>query len=170
MPQIAGVATGYRKNMGAYVTTPAGRSRLAERIGSVYSLDDVSTHLAGGPWPREEVAKRAEQRMLVAFRTDDEKWAFPAWGFDIQRGLIEPRPAVIELWRQLPHGGILSGVDLAAWMNTSFQDLAGSPVGYVAENGFDAIVASAVSRLRSRALQWLSTRSVLLCIGLGAWA
>lgn len=138
--------------MGAHVTTPATPSRIAERIGPVYSLDDLTTYLAGGPWPHEEVAKRAEQRLLVAFRTDDRLWAFPAWGFDIQDGLIEPRPAVIEFWQQLPHGGVLSAADLAAWMTTNFRQLDGSPAGYVAENGFDTIVAAAVSRLRSRAL------------------
>lgn len=138
--------------MTGHVTPAATPSPIAERIGAGYRLDDVSTYLVGGPWPLAELTQRAELRQLVAFQTSDQQWAFPAWGFDARDGRLEIRPHVVALWQRLPHDGVLTDVDLAAWMNTEFGQLEGTPASYVAEHGYDTVLAAAVSRLYNRAV------------------
>ena len=103
---------------------------VARRIGPVYGTDDLARWLpAPGPDPltTEAVRKRAVGRRLAGFRTDDGQWAFPAWQFDRVAGRLVPRAEVTALWRELPHDSFLADVDLAAWMNTRFEDLGATP-------------------------------------------
>lgn len=131
----------------------AGRSPLAERIGPVYRTEDLArwlTSAAAGPLTTEAVRKRAKARRLVAFRTDDGHWAFPAWQFDAVAGQLVPRQAVVALWRDLPHDGFLTDADLAAWMHTRQRSLDGTPVGHVLAHGNSAPLRAALARLFAR--------------------
>ena len=132
-----------------------GTSVLARRIGPIYTIGDLSRWLAppgGASLSGEAVRKRAIKRQLVAIRTDDGQWAFPAWQFSPAAGLLFPRDDVIALWRRLPHDSFLTDADLAAWMNTRFESLDGTPAAYAHANGVKAPrLQGAVSRLRGRA-------------------
>ncbi|MGI8573957.1 MAG: hypothetical protein ACR2MA_01160 [Egibacteraceae bacterium] len=107
----------------------------------------------------EEVAdrrgrpQRAKQHRLVAFHTDDGQWAFPAWQFTRAAGRLIPRSEVLTLWRRLPHDSFLTGADLAAWMNTAFVALDGTPAARAhAAGADDALLGQALSRLLWRAV------------------
>lgn len=133
----------------------ASTSLVARRIGPVYTTHDLARWLVAPgrpPLTEEAVRKRAKQRRLVAFRTDDRQWAFPAWQFDRVAGRLVPRAEVIRLWQRLPHDGFLTGADLAAWMNTPQHALDGVPAEAAHAAGADATsLGQAVSRLRARA-------------------
>ncbi len=132
-----------------------GTSVLARRIGPVYGTDDVAKWMV--PPGRqaltgEAMRKRAKQHRLVAFHSDDGVWAFPAWQFTRAAGRLQPRAEVIALWQQLPHDSWLTKADLAAWMNTSFHLLDGTPADRAHNQGAnDAALLDAVARLQSRA-------------------
>lgn len=131
----------------------AGRSPLAERIGPVYRTEDLArwlTSAAAGPLTTEAVRKRAKARQLVAFRTDDGQWAFPAWQFDAVAGQLLPRQAVVALWRDLPHDGFLTDADLAAWMRTRQRSLDGTPAGHILAHGHSPQLGAALARLVAR--------------------
>lgn len=130
-----------------------GRSALAERIGPVYRTEDLArwlTSAAAGPMTGEAVRKRGKVRQLVAVRTDDGHWAFPAWQFDAVAGRLVPRQPVIALWRHLPHDGFLTDADLAAWMHTRLTGLNGTPVDHVLAHGRTAQLDGALHRLATR--------------------
>lgn len=130
-----------------------GRSALAERIGPVYRTEDLARWLssaAAGPMTGEAVRKRGKARQLVAVRTDDGHWAFPAWQFDPVAGRLVPRQPVIALWRDLPHDGFLTDADLAAWMHTRLASLNGTPVDHVLAEGRTAQLDGALRRLAAR--------------------
>jgi hypothetical protein len=129
------------------------RSALAERIGPVYRTEDLARWLTSpvaGPMTGEAVRKRGKARQLVAVRTDDGHWAFPAWQFDAVAGRLVPRPPVIALWKELPHDGFLTDADLAAWMQTRLASLGGTPVDHVLGSGRTSQLESALSRLAAR--------------------
>lgn len=131
----------------------AGRSPLAERIGPVYRTENLArwlTSAAAGPLTTEAVRKRAKARQLVAFRTDDGHWAFPAWQFDAVAGQLVPRPAVVGLWQDLPHDGFLTAADLAAWMHTRQHSMDGTPVDHVLAHGRSPQLRAALARLFAR--------------------
>lgn len=132
-----------------------GTSLVARRIGAVYTTHDLARWLVApgrSPLTEEAVRKRAKQRRLVAFHTDDLQWAFPAWQFDRAAGRLVPRVEVIRLWQRLPHEGFLTSADLAAWMNTPQHALSGTPAASAdAIEADDTILGQAVSRLRARA-------------------
>jgi hypothetical protein len=131
-----------------------GTSLLARRIGPVYAIGDLTRWLAapgGEALTGEAVRKRALKRRLVAFRTDDAHWAFPAWQFDRAAGRLVPRQEVLSLWQALPHEGFLTDADLAAWMHTRLAGLDDTPALYAHRHGADAVpLQEAVSRLRAR--------------------
>lgn len=137
------------------ITTATGTSLLARRIGPVYTTDDLSCWLVTPgrpPLTTQAIRKRAKRRQLVGFSTDDKQWAFPAWQFDRAAGRLIPRQEVVSLWQRLPHGAVLTSADLAAWMNTKFASLDGTPAGRADRRGADdAALAAAVSRLWARA-------------------
>lgn len=137
------------------VLRPGGTSLVARRIGPIYTAQDLTQWLVApgrAPLTGEAVRKRAKQRQLVAFHTDDQQWAFPAWQFDRAAGRLIPRVEVIGLWRRLPHESFLTDADLAAWMNTRLRALDGTPAAYANANGVrDPLLLDAVSRLRARA-------------------
>lgn len=132
----------------------AGTSLLARRIGPVYSTENLSRWLTApgaASLTGEAVRKRAKLRRLVAFRTDDRQWAFPAWQFERLAGRLVPREEVAALWRRLPHSGFLTDADLAAWMNTRLRSLDDTPATYAHREGAGApILAAAVARLSAR--------------------
>lgn len=132
-----------------------GRSVLAERIGPVYRTEDLTRWLTApddGGFAGETVRRRARGRRLVAFRTDDSHWAFPAWQFDTVAGRLVPRQPVIELWQDLPHDSFLADVDLAAWMRTRLAGLVGTPVDHVLSHGRTPQLTDAVRRLALRSV------------------
>lgn len=136
--------------------TETGTSLLSRRIGPVYATEDLARWLVmegRDPLSPQAVRKRAKQRQLVGFLTDDGLWAFPAWQFDRADGRLILRQAVVTLWQRLPHDGVFSGVDLAAWMNTRVASLENrTPAEQAHQRGVDdADLTAAVSRLRSRA-------------------
>lgn len=132
-----------------------GGSPLARRIGPVYTTEDLARWLVApgrDPLTTQAVRKRAKQRRLVGFLTDDRQWAFPAWQFDRAAGRLVPRREVVALWGRLPHDSFLSAADLAAWMNTRLEALGATPAERADRYGADDdAVAAAVSRLRARA-------------------
>jgi hypothetical protein len=131
----------------------AGRSPLAERIGPIYRTENLArwlTSAAAGPLTTEAVRKRAKTRRLVAFRTDDGHWAFPAWQFDAVAGQLVPRQEVVALWRDLPHDSFLTDADLAAWIHTRQRSLDGTPVGHVLAHGHSPPLRAALARLFAR--------------------
>ncbi|CAN5130620.1 hypothetical protein BH20ACT5_BH20ACT5_04460 [soil metagenome] len=133
----------------------AGTSALARRIGPVYAVEDLTRWLpppGSAALTGEAVRKRAKQRRLVGFRTDDRHWAFPAWQFDRLGGRLVPRDDVVGLWRRLPTDGFLTDVDLAAWMATRFVSLDGTPAEHAHQHGVASEpLRAAVSRLTARA-------------------
>lgn len=137
------------------VQAVAGASPVGRRIGPVYTTDDLTRWLVSpgrAPLTTQAVRKRAKERRLVGFLTDDQHWAFPAWQFERAAGRLVPRTEVVRLWRQLPHEGFLSDADLAAWMNTRFAALGSTPWERADRSGADdPALRVAVSRLRSRA-------------------
>jgi predicted transcriptional regulator len=131
----------------------ASRSPLAERIGPVYRTEALARWLrsaAAGPLTTEAVRKRAKARQLVAFRTDDGHWAFPAWQFDAVAGRLVPRQEVVALWRDLPHDSFLTDADLAAWMHTRQRSLDGTPVDHLLTHGRSRQLDAARARLFAR--------------------
>lgn len=135
--------------LAAVGTSPVGR-----RIGPVYVTDELARWLVAPGRPRltgEAVRKRAKERRLVAFRTDDGHWAFPAWQFTRAAGRLVPRAEVTALWRRLPHDSVLADADLAAWMSTEFEALASTPAMRAHEHGVDdERLAAAIARLHAR--------------------
>lgn len=133
----------------------AGTSLVARRIGPVYTTHDLARWLVApgrSPMTGEAIRKRAKQRQLVAFQTDDGQWAFPAWQFDRAAGRLVPRAEVIALWQKLPDDGFLTNADLAAWMSTAQHALGSTPAAFAHASGADdASLDTAVSRLRARA-------------------
>lgn len=133
-----------------------GTSVIGRRIGPVYSVADLARWLVkpgADLLTGEAVRKRAVKRQLVAFRTDDNQWAFPAWQFHAAAGRLVVRAEVIRLWRALPHDGWRTDVDLAAWMNTRLDSMdQAAPSGFAHVHGADhPLVTAAVSRLSAAA-------------------
>jgi hypothetical protein len=127
---------------------------MADRVGAVYSTDDLARWLAAGDrrhMTTEAVRKRTKQRQLVAFRTDDRRWAYPAWQFDALSGRLQSQGPVIALWQQLPHE-TMDEADLVVWMATRLRDLDAAPHERARTHGVgDEALTAAVSRLRARA-------------------
>ena len=115
-------------------------SLIAQRIGPVYTIEDLSRWLVmpgSPPLTTQAIRKRAKRRQLVGFLTDDGQWAFPAWQFDRVAGRLIPRHEVVSLWQRLPHDGVLTAADLAAWTNTEFASLGGTPAERADRRGVD---------------------------------
>lgn len=132
---------------------PDRRTPLADRIGPVYTLAELCGWLTppgAPPLTAEAVRKRAVKQQLVAFRTDDNYWAFPTWQFAAVSGRLIVNHDVIALWTQLPHDGWRSAGTLAAWMNTRLSSMdADAPAAFARLHGVtDPTVQAAVSRLR----------------------
>lgn len=138
------------------ISTPMGASPLARRIGPSYTIDDIARWLAtpaGDPLTTFEIGSQAKNHQLVGVLTDDAQWAFPAWQFDRTDGRLIPRHEVVSLWQRLPHDGVLSDVDLTAWMNTRISSVENrTPAEQAHQRGVaDMDLVAAVARLRSRA-------------------
>lgn len=131
------------------------RHQVAERVGPVYTTDDLARYLVGPqrPLTTEAVRKRAKQRQLVSFTSGDGLWLFPAWQFTTIGGHLEPMAGVVELWRRLPHDSVLDALDLVMWAATPLRSLDGeTPARWAATRGAgDPALAQAVARLRGRA-------------------
>ena len=129
-------------------------SLIARRIGPVYTIEDLSRWLVmpgRPPLTTQAIRKQAKRRQLVGFLTDDGQWAFPAHQFDSAAGRLIPRHEVVSLWQRLPHDGVLTAADLAAWMNTEFASLGGTPAEQADRRGVDnPELVAALSRLRAR--------------------
>lgn len=127
---------------------------MTERVGAVYSTGDLARWLTSDDrrhLTREAVRKRTKQRQLVAFRTDDRQWAYPAWQFDVLSGRLQPHSHVVALWQQLPHE-MMDGADLVVWMATRLRDLDATPYERARTHGMDdEALTGAVARLRARA-------------------
>ena len=137
-------------------TAETGTSLLARRIGPVYTTQDLACWLVmpgRDQLTSKAVHKGVERRQLVGFLTNDDQWVFPAWQFDRAADRLIPRHEVVTLWQRLPHDGVFSDVDLAAWMNTRLSSLDdGTAAERAAQRGADDKgLAVAVSRLRARA-------------------
>ena len=129
------------------------RGVTARRIGPVYGTEALAEYLAapGRSLTTEAVRKRAKERRLVAFRSDDGHWLYPAWQFQSAGGRLVPVPEVIELWRRLPHGDWMSEANLAVWMATRMRSLDETPVDRARRHGAeDPELVSVVARLRAR--------------------
>lgn len=129
------------------------RGETADRIGPVYGTEALAEYLVepGRPLSTEAVRKRAKERRLVAFRSDDGHWLYPAWQFQSAGGRLVPLPEVIELWRRLPHGDWMSEANLAVWMTTRMRSLRETPVDRAHRRGpDDPELVSVVARLRAR--------------------
>ena len=131
------------------------RHQVAERVGPVYTTDDLARYLVGPgrALTTEAVRKRAKRRQLVSFISGDGLWLFPAWQFTTVGGTLEPVAGVIELWQRLPHDSVLDALDLVLWAVTPLRSLDGeSPARWAATRGAgDPALAKAVARLRARA-------------------
>jgi len=130
-------------------------SVITRRIGPVFSVEDLTRWMVGPGADRltaEAIKERARNGQMVAFHSSDRQWAFPEWQFDRIDGRLEPRAEVIALWRRLPTDGLLTAVDVAAWMNTKFSQLDGlAPAEYAHRHSVDAEpLVRAVARLRAR--------------------
>lgn len=102
--------------------------KMALRIGPVYSTADLvrwGAREGGRPLTPAIVRDRARYRQLVAFRTDDGRWAFPAYALDAVAGRLVPNADVLELWVMLPFHGVLTDADLAAFLGTRHFGLTG---------------------------------------------
>lgn len=108
------------------------------RIGPVYATADATGHLVtpkGNRVGASTVRRLARQGRLVAFKTNDDRWAFPSWSFDRTGGLLHVNEDVLALWEALPAGGFLTDMDRAVWMATPLRALGGTPVEYVRQHG-----------------------------------
>ncbi|CAN5411101.1 hypothetical protein BH23ACT9_BH23ACT9_28430 [soil metagenome] len=136
----------------AYAVGSLHPTPVADRIGAIYTLAQVRHWLRPPGTPSltsEAVRKRALKHQLVAFRTDDNQWAFPAWQFTPAAGQLIPNQHDIDLWQSLPHDGWRSAATLAAWMNTRLASMDGqTPAQHVRVNGVDEVARAAVARLR----------------------
>ena len=136
-----------------FVVAQQQTPRLPRVIGPVYRTEDVARWLTGGPdrLTGEAVRKRAKQRRLVGFRTDDGQWVFPGWQFDRVSGRLRPRPDVVQLWQSLPQGGWMGDAALAGWMAAPLQSLQANPAERAHQHGADdPALLAAVARLRAR--------------------
>lgn len=136
----------------AYAVASLRSTPVADRIGAVYTLAQVRGWLTppgAASLTGEAVRKRALKRQLVAFRTDDNQWAFPAWQFTPAAGQLIPNQHVIDLWQSLPHDAWRSAATLAGWMNTRLASMDGDPPAqHVRVHGVDEVARAAVARLR----------------------
>lgn len=135
----------------AYAITSLHPTPIADRVGPIYTLQQVRGWLAAPtrtPLTAEAIRKRALRHQLVAFRTDDNQWAFPAWQFTAHAGQLIPNRHVIELWASLPHNSWRSDATLAAWMNSRLASMDGhTPAHHVRVHGGNEIARAAVARL-----------------------
>lgn len=130
------------------------RGSVAERVRPVHGTEDLAAYLAaaGRALTTEAVRKRAKQRRLVAFLSDDRQWLFPAWQFLAAGGRLVPHDEVVALWRRLPHGRWAGPAYLAMWMATPLRTLNGhSPADRARWAGADdPDLAGVVARLEAR--------------------
>jgi nucleoid DNA-binding protein len=131
------------------------RNPVAERIGPTYRVEHLSRYLPGvgaDPLTGEAVRKRAKQYQLVGFQSSDRVWLFPEWQFSKAVGRLVPIQAIIDAWKDLPHGGLLADVDLVLWMATRRRDLRNNtPAAWAATQGYDARLRRAVQSVSRRA-------------------
>lgn len=93
-----------------------------EALGAFYTTAQVGRLL--GDVSRQAVAARRAGHTLVALRTADEQWVYPAFQFDTRLGLL---PGLGELWAEL----VRSGEDcwtLARWLVAGHDELSGRSV------------------------------------------
>lgn len=136
----------------AYAVASLRPTPVADRIGPVYTLAQIREWLTPpgvALLTGEAVRKRALKHQLVAFRTDDNQWAFPAWQFTPTAGQLIVNRHVTGLWQSLPHDSWRSAATLAAWMNTRLASMDGqTPAQHVRVHGVDDVARAAVARLR----------------------
>jgi hypothetical protein len=129
--------------------------RWSDRIGEVYTTGQLRRFLPGSdhaPISDEAVRDRRRNGRLIGFKTVDDRWAFPAFQFEVRPGRLQLRREVVELWSQLPWRSS-DPLELIAWLIAPRSDLGGSaPVDHVQQHGVDDFLRSAVGRLRGRLL------------------
>jgi len=129
---------------------------IAERIGPAYRVKQLARYLPGGDTRAltdQAVYKRAKQHQLVAYRSREGVWLFPAWQFKRTAGRLVPIGPVIKAWVDLPHEGVLADVDLVLWMATRRQDLDSlTPAQWAASHGYDDSLRQAVRSVVRRAV------------------
>lgn len=130
-------------------------NRFARRVGPIYTSGQLRRLLPGlhtDPVTDQAVRNRREAGRLVAFKTADDRWAFPAFQFTVRPGRLEPRADVIELWQLLPLDSPLPTVDQAAWLTGPRRDLDGqTPLQWLDTHGLDEQLRRAAGQLRRRA-------------------
>lgn len=100
-----------------------------ERIGPVYRTSAVATLLATS---RQAVDERRRRGTLLACRTADDVWVFPAFQFEGRA----VRPELVRLLRML--GAEEDGWTIAAWLTAHQRSLDGrTPLTWVREHGLD---------------------------------
>lgn len=117
-----------------------------DRIGPFLRTSRVAARFGVS---RQAIDERRRRGTLLACRTRDGVWVYPAWQFDDGR----VRPEVAALLRLLRDPGV-DGWTLAAWSVTAMGPLGdATPVEYAATHGVDdaleALVAEQVARWRA---------------------
>ncbi|MFN7963799.1 MAG: hypothetical protein U0002_21225 [Thermoanaerobaculia bacterium] len=112
------------------VATLPSPSPWNDLLGPFYSGAQISRVLGG--ISRQALAERRERRTLIALRTSDGVWAYPAFQLGDDH---RPLPGLIPLWQTL----CASGVDdwsAAGWLCSPLASLSGkSPASWLREGG-----------------------------------
>jgi len=156
---VDGAAVGSRAGVRASAEThgASDTTLLASRIGPVYTVNQVARWLTtpgNSRLSQATVRKRIHAHKLVALRTDDRRWALPAWQFTRTAGQLQPRREVLGLWSMLPHDSWMDAATLAGWMATRLTNLDRlTPADYANRHGANhPEIQAALSRLRDRAV------------------
>lgn len=114
-----GSAEELAKRMVATVPSPSPWGEL----GPFYSTSGVSKLLGGVS--RQAIADRRKRETLLALRTADDAWVYPAFQFDDRQTVLEGLP---EIWKILRSSGV-DGWTLASWLTSPMRSLEGrSPI------------------------------------------
>lgn len=153
-PSNAGQDAAVRQAVDAVSSALPHGNRFTERVGPVYTTDQLRSLLVGtgsAPLSHEAVRLRGTTHRLVAAKTADGRWVWPAFQFRAQAGRLVVRDDVISVWSQLPHD-TLSAWTLLGWLAGPRRDLDGAtPLDWVRQHGVDERLAKAIGALRRRA-------------------
>jgi hypothetical protein len=148
------VAAAVRQAVEAMEGALPRRNRFAERAGLVYRTEQLRALLVGAGRPaltHEAVRQRGAQHRLVAAKTADRRWVWPAFQFRAESGRLVARDEVIALWRRLPHE-TMSAWTLLGWLSGPRRDLDGrTPLDWVGGHGIDDRLEAAIGKLARRA-------------------